>query len=501
MTGAPRALLHLIGLVLFIAACAGGPPHRGAAAPDDSWPVRGAPVGRAVIDTLSFPPLRFSPMAPSRFELSNGVTVFHMHDPSLPLVDVFADFKGGYAYLDRSLYGAASSMGTLLRTGGTESLPPDSVDRLLEHYALGLSTASNGARYLIGMNALRRHTAPAIELWADLIRRPRFDVDQMEIWRGREIESARRIRDFPGSLAVMEFNRLMFGDHSTGWQMRPADLTPDRMNRDAILEVHRRVFCPQHMVIGIAGDIGRREARDRLEAAFGDWAPCAAELEEPAPPQIRPGGGVFLVPKDIAQSTIVVGHAGGVLLEDAPEYFSSRIANWILGGAGFSSRLMKELRTEEGLAYSASSIWGASRRHERIFGAITHTKAESTVRSARLLVSTIADMRAAPPDTAEVELARENIVNGFVFGFSSPLQIVSRQVSYLADGFPADWMDRYVRGINRVEARDVHDVMLRHVRPDSLTILVVGDTARFDASLSELGPVTVIGEATIDSAP
>ncbi|NIP78052.1 MAG: insulinase family protein, partial [Gemmatimonadetes bacterium] len=143
--------------------------------------------------------------------------------------------------------------------------------------------------------------------------------------------------------------------------------------------------------------------------------------------------------------------------------------------------------TEEGLAYSASSIWGAAREHERIFGAITHTKSESTVEATRLLLETLERARVEPPTEAEVELAREAMINGFVFGFNSPVQVVARQVSYLADGYPADWLSRYLRGIREVDRAAVADVVRDRIRPGEFTILIVGDTAAFDPGT--LGPV------------
>lgn len=485
------ALAASTALMALLAGCAPTPgPTPGPAPRQDT--VAPLPVGREAVEELHFRPLAFEAPEPDRFELSNGITVFFLRDASLPLVDLIAEFKGGYGYFPRDRYAAATALAALLRNGGTETMPPDSVDEVIEGYALGVTTGSSGGRYLLAVNTLRRHLDVAFELWSEMIRRPRFDTTQIEIWRGRELESARRVQDFPGSLAVMEFNRIMFGDHPTGWMMQPADLTRERVNRDVLRDTHARVFCPGNAVLGIAGDLTLDEATSMLESAFGDWPPCPAPLPEAPLPTIRNGRAVYVIQRDLPQSTIVMGEAGGVLLEDSQDYFSSRIANWILGGGGFNSRLVQKVRTDEGLAYTAASVWGASREHERIFGAITHTRSDRTIATARLIIETIQEMRRAPPSEDEVRLARDNIVNGFVFGFASPAQIVARQVGLVLDGFPDDWLDRYLRGIQAVTPADVQRVMRRNVRPSDLTIVIVGNVDAFDEPPDVLGPVIVL---------
>jgi predicted Zn-dependent peptidase len=450
----------------------------------------GPPVGRDAVASLEFEPLRFKVPEPERFELSNGVPVFFLRDPALPLVDVFVDVRGGYIHFDREQYGASAALLPMMRHGGTESLTPDSVDEVIEFNALGISTSTNGGRMRLAVSGLRHQLDLAMGLWRDILLRPRFDSTAVERWRLREVEAVRRLTDLPGSLAVVEFNRLLFGEHPTGWRMEREDLVPSKVRRERLQALHARIVCPENAVIGVSGDLTTRQVRAALEDALRGWDRCGSALPEPAPPRLGAIPQTYVIHRPIAQSTIVIGQPGGVLLEESPDYFSSRVANWILGGSGFTSRLVQRLRTEEGLAYSAASIWGAAREHERILGAISHTQGEQTVEAARLMIETFRRARVDPPAPDEIELARDAIVNGFVFGFTSPVQVVARQVSYLTDGLPPDWLDRYVGGIREVDYDSVRDVLRRTIDTDSLTLLVVGDTTRFDAST--FGPVTYL---------
>ncbi len=450
----------------------------------------GPPVGLEVVEKLQFPRLRFDAPQPVKFQLSNGVTVFFLQDHTLPVVDVFIDLKGGYVYFDRAHYAAAAALLPMMRNGGTRSMTPDSVDEVIEFNALGTNTSTDGARMVFGVSGLRRQLDLTLGLWGDVLLHPRFDASAVERWRLRELESVRRIADFPGSLAVLEFNRLMYGVHPTGWMMTEADLAPAKVTPATLRDMHRQTVCPEGAVIGAAGDVSREEIRAALEKALAGWRPCGRELQTPPPPALLKEPGIYVIPKALSQSTIVVGQPGGVLLGESPEYFASRIANWVIGGSGFTSRLVTRLRTQEGLAYSAASIWGAAREHERIFGAITHTKSESTLDALHMLVGTLDQALTSPPDSEEVKLARESIINGFVFGFSSPLEVVARQVTYLAEGFPADWLTRYLNGIRGVDSTAVADVLHKRIDPNGFSILIVGDTTAFD--VHALGDFTIL---------
>ena len=471
----------MVGLMLMSAACAGA-PHS---------------AERPALQDLEFPPLKFDPPVPEQFELSNGVTVFFLRDPTLSVVDLTVDVRGGYLYLDREWFGAATGLMPLMRRGGTHELAPDSVDALIGFHALGTSTTTSGGRLVLGVTALRRQLDLAIDLWADILLRPRFDSAAVARWRTLELEAVRRVDRFPGSLAVLEFNRLAYGDHPIGWRLHPGDLTPERVNPRRLRSLHSRLVCPERAVIGAAGDVDRETLRAALERALEGWERCGNELTSPPDPVLEADPRVYVLPKPLSQSTIVMGHPGGVRVAATEEYYASRLANWLIGGSGFSSRLTNRLRTEQGLAYSVASVWGASQDHERIFGVITHTRGESTVEVVREVRETLESVRSEPPGAEEVAGAREAIVNGFVFGFSDAAQIVSRQVAYHITGFPSDWLERYVEGIRGVDSVAVAGVIRDNVHPSRLRILIVGDTTRFDAS--RLGPVTVLESPTPES--
>ena len=446
---------------------------------------------RERLASLPVPELRFTAPEP-RAEEVDGVPVFFLEDRDLPLVTVYAAFRGGYARLPRRYLGAATALPALLRTGGTRGISPDTVDARVEFYALSLSFGQAGGGMASTMNVLEENLEPAADLWSKMLQAPAFDSAQVEVWRGRELERVLRRRDDLASMAYSRFNRIMFGDHPVGWEMGPEDLEPDDLSPENLRAVHEAIVCPDNLVLGVVGDLDWAGARGLAERIVGALPDCSGLLGEEPEPELRVDPGVFVIHRDVEQAVVVMAHSTGLRQDDSPAYFASRIGNSILGSSGLSSRLSRRIRTREGLAYGASSLWTASAKRDGLMGAITRTKPETAVEAAELILEEMDSMAAAPPDPAEVGRAIDEIVNGFVFNFETPFQIVARAIAFRNQDLPEDWLERYVAGVQDVTGRSVRDAFREHLDTDRMTLLLVGDTTRFSRPASSLGPVTVL---------
>jgi zinc protease len=446
---------------------------------------------RAEAARLRFPPLRFDPPEPSLHEVM-GVKVFYFEDRSVPLVNVIARFEGGYGEFPRALYAAGTALPALLRYGGTESLPPDSVDELLEYYAVQSTFGGGGESVYSSINTLTEHLAETLDLWGSMLRAPRFDTAEIEVWRGREMDAVRRHPDDPQRLAFSEFNHLLYGDHPVGWEMTAQDLAPTALSQATVRRMHARILCRDNLMMGVTGDVSWGDLKPLLERMLRGWPRCAQPLPEPPLPNVRETGGVFLIPRPLEQAVLVLAHPTGVRLGDA-DYFAAQIGNTILGAGGFSSRLMSRLRTETGYAYSAASLWTTPQKYKGLIGVVTRTRPENAVPTLRLILDILEEVRDAPPSRDEVETAVDQIANGFVFNFETAAQIIARRMSYVAQDLPEDWLERYLQGVQGVDPAAVQNVFRRHLHPENMTILVVGDPERMDmAALGALGPVTVL---------
>jgi zinc protease len=444
------------------------------------------------VEALAFEPLDFEQPAVATRSV-HGVDVLVLEDHALPLVTAYAYFRGGYGLFDRAYYAAAMGLPALLRYGGTESLGPEQVDEIVDFHALQFSFGTAGASVTTSVNTLSEHLETAFDLWGDVLANPAFAEREIATWRARQAESVHRRMDEPGLLAFSEFNRLLYGDHPIGWEMDESDLAEERLAPEQFRIVHRRIVCRENLVLGLTGGVAWRDAEPLVARLVDRVPPCPGDLPEPPIPEIRRGGGVFLIERELDQAVIVMAHPTSVRLADDDEYYAAMIGNAILGAGGFSSRLVGRVRTEEGYAYSAASLWTTPTRHDGIVGATTRTRPENVVRAIEAILETMGELREAPPSADEVDTTVEGIVNGFVFNFDTPGQIVSRTMYYMQQDLPDDWLERYWHGVRRVTPEGVREVFREHLRLDEMTILVVGDPARIGRdALATLGPVVVL---------
>jgi zinc protease len=447
---------------------------------------------RDQIQSIEYEPLEWTPPAPERHDLS-GVTAILLEDRSLPLVTVIAQFRGGYGLFGREWYAAALGLPALLRYGGSTALTPDSVEVLLEHYAMQTSFESAGVSVGSALNTLTEQLDESLDLWWSLIASPGFDEAEIDLWRGREVERVLRRMDDPGGLAYSAFNRLLYGDHSIGWELSESDLAPELLTPARLRDLHARIVCKESLTLGVAGDISWEEARPRLERLIEALPPCAERLPASPIPEIRRGGGVFVIERDLEQAVIIMAHPTAVRLADDPSFFAATIGNSILGGGGFSSRLLQRVRSDEGYAYSASSLWTTPRRYDGLIGAITRTSPENAVAAIDVILATMNEIREISPSAAELKTAVDRVVNGYVFNFQTPEQIVSRMMLYVTGELPDDWLERYAEGVQAVTTDHIRRVFAERLRPDDMTILIVGDPDRVGRdALARLGPVTLL---------
>ena len=161
-------------------------------------------------------------------------------------------------------------------------------------------------------------------------------------------------------------------------------------------------------------------------------------------------------------------------------------------GGGFSSRLMQSIRTAKGLAYAVGGGIGSAFDHPGTLRLSMGTKSATTVESIQALDEQIDDVTKHPISEDEIKRAKDSILNGFVFNLDSPDKILRERMAYEFYGYPADYLDRFRSGVEKVTPADVARAVSKYLHKDQLAVLVVGNTSEFDKPLSSLGAVTNI---------
>lgn len=437
--------------------------------------------------TMAFPALKFEIPKSERVQLANGMVVYLLEDHELPLVSMTAYINTGSIYEPAEKAGLAGLTGAVMRSGGTKESPPEKLDAELEFMASAIESSIGADVGNVSLSCLKKNLDPTLSIFADVVMHPAFREDRVTLAKNRTIESLRRQNDDAKGVADRELRKDLYPNHPLG--RYPTIASVKSITRDDMAAFHKRYFHPNTMMLAVAGDFDRKELLGKLEKAFAGWEKVSVDFPQVPPLQqdIKPE--VLLAKKEINQSVIRMGHLG--IDKNNPDLYAIRVMDYILGG-GFTSRLTTEVRSNQGLAYNVDSYFDVGRRFPGIFLAETETKSESTVKAVTLMRDIIAGMTRAPVTDDELKLAKDAIVNSFIFGFARTDAVVNQQLRLEYYGYPAGYLENYRDNISRVTKEDVLRVAQKYLHPERLVLMVVGNEKQFDKPLATLGPVREI---------
>ena len=437
---------------------------------------------------LKYPKIEFKLPKTERVKLNNGIVLHLLENHELPLVDITAMVRIGSVYEPKETAGLASLTGAVWRSGGTTSLPPGELDEKLEFIAASVETGIGRKSGSISMSVLTKDLDEGLELFADVIKNPAFDEKRFEVAKGNMLEGLRRQNDDPTEIARREFRRLLLPSHPLGYI--PTVETVSRIEPEDVKNFYKDYVGPESFIIGISGDFDSKEIIARFENLFEDFPRAMEKLPVIPPLPDDVNAGVFLVDKKIPQTVFRSGHFG--VSRKNPDYYSVRVMNFILGGGGFTSRLLQEIRSTKGLAYSVWSYFVGGENDKGFFLTGGETKAASSFEFISATRDIIRRMIEKGVSDKELTLAKESILNSFIFGFDKDVKIVSKYVWLEYNGLPPDYLEKFRDNIQKVTRSDVKKAAKKYLHPDEMIILAVGDKSLIGDDLGKIGPVTTI---------
>ena len=449
---------------------------------------------------IVYPPLpAFQAPKATRSVLPNGMVLMVIEDHELPLVNVTARVRTGSLLEPAEKAGLAGLVGTVLRTGGTTTRKPDALDEFLEARAASIESSMSADSASASMSALKADAPAVMEAFADVLRNPAFDPDRLKIALTAVTATIARQNDSPQGIVQREFTKTIQGAESPfGRTTTYASI--GAVTRDDLLAWHKKYFHPNRIIVGVVGDITVEDARALVTKAFGDWPKGPPVADTWPVPRTAPQPGVYeAVKPDSTQSFVAVGHQGE-LLRTSPDYVPATVMNEVLAG-GFTSRLFGKIRTELGLAYSVGGSVNANWTRVAPFQMQMSTRADATVKAIEALITEAKLLATTKPATdAELKLAKDSILNSFVFNNDEPSEVLGQQIAFEYYGQPLDWLDRYRAAVEKVTAADVARVAAKYIHPDRFSIVVVGPGEGRDKPLSALGTVKTL-DITIPPPP
>lgn len=433
---------------------------------------------------MKFPPLSFRPIKPVRTVLSNGIVVFLLENKELPVIRLSALIRSGSIYDPPEKKGLAKVTAKVLRNGGARGRSSQSINEDLDWMAANIEFSMARESASASLFARKPDFPRVLAIFADLLKNPAFDPAQVDLAKKQEIEAIRRSDDDPEEIAFREFRRFLYAGNPRGWS--PTMESIERIQRKDLIAFHRKFFHPPNILLGISGDFRQAELISQLEAAFQGWERSLLEFPSIPLPDPAHQKTVYLVPKNLPQSTILLGHLS--IPADHPDHFPLTVLNFILGGGGFNSRLTQEIRSNRGLAYAVTSFYHG-RVGYGVLGAYCQTKSSSTHQVISILTRIFRGFRQNPPAPEELAWAKNSLVHQFIFSFDSSAHIVNQWMKLEYDGLPEEYLEKYQQRIAAITRQDLERVAQKHLHPDQTLLLVVGKEEDFDQPLSSFGPV------------
>jgi zinc protease len=468
------------------------PALAAAAAPAPATPPSGGPAIPARPEQLTYGPLDFEvPKAePLRHELPGGIVAYVVPDHSLPLVNVVLSVRTGAFREPKEKPGLSALTASLMRVGGTKTRTPQQFDEETDFLAAQIGAGSGDTGSRASLNVLTSSLDAGLDLLFDMLRNPRFDEERLAVEKGKALEAMKQRNDDAGDIQAREWGWLMNGrDHYVARRATAAEL--ESITRADLVDFHRRTWGSEHLVLAISGDVEPKAIVANLTRRLAGWKAAESAPWPPVGPEFSPRAGVYHAEKEIPQGKVRIGHRS-IRVTDwtDPEIYALEVMNDILGGGGFQSRLMRRVRSDEGLAYGASSSYALGTYWPGVFSMGFASKNPTVAYALEILLEELDRIRREPVTAEELRISKASFIETFPRNFESAAQVASTYAGDELIGRPHSYWYDYRQRIQAVTAEQVLAAAKKHLSPEQLVTLVVG-------KWQEISPGDPQGRATM----
>ena len=410
-------------------------------------------------------------LSAKRIVTGNGIILIIKEVHSLPIVNVRVIIKAGAALDPEEKAGLAHLTVDLLDEGTATRTSAQIADEI-DFLGASLSTGVNNDYATASLRILKKDFDAGLKLLSDILIRPSFAEAELERKRRETLGHLTADKDQPGVVADQAFDRIVFGNHPYHRPAKGLEQTLPAISREDIVQFYNEYFRPNNTILTFVGDVTEPEILALLDNYFGSW------IRKPIPDSTFPPAAVLkksvveLIDRELTQANIVMGHLG--IERKSPDYYAVRVMNYILGGGGFSSRLLRHLRDNKGLAYSIYSHF-TSRAFPGSFSVSLQTRGPEAQKAIDGVLSEIRKIRTTPVSNRELREAKSFLIGSFPLRIDtgSKMARLLSQMEFYELGL--DYADRYPQWIRSVTKADVQKAAQKYLDPDRIALVVVAN--------------------------
>lgn len=406
-----------------------------------------------------------------RVVLENGMVLLLSERHELPVVNVNMAVRAGGIEEPAEKPGLALLTASLL-TQGTSKRTAHQISGEIDFIGGALSVSGGDDFVTASLRVLKKDIAQGFDLLSDVLMHPVFDKKEIDRKVNEMLASIRQQNEEPSVVAREAFTKAVFGDHPYGTVNDDVAAYLPKAVRKDILDFYRGRYGPNRAILAVVGDITEAEAVGLVNTYFGNWKRIGkAKSGHAAPPAIKKTT-VRKLDKKIEQANIAVGQVG--IRREDPDYYAVSVMNYILGGGGFSSRLMDNIRDNRGLAYDVHSLFLAQ-KEPGAFRVWIQTKNESANEAIAEIFKELKRIRNETVSERELSDAKAYLTGSFPLRMDTSAKIAGILTAVEIYGLGLDYPERYPALINGVTRQDILRVAKKHIDPKRMVIVVLGD--------------------------